>query len=269
MVSFRAPAGSDTSSSSPSSPKCVNFGGVTGVSRQVTNHEHWSIYTFECHAAECPSCTDAYMRYKGGKKLCIEGDWLAKNVCSQLYRKDGQIYCRFKEDGQKVRVEMPNGYESCKSLLKAVEKAARHRNPFLTTEKRSDPQPSQREPRMPSISARGRPQPILPTTVSTSNSLSARTDHSASTMRQFISVTPADLQDWHVPTSASDLAVKPPRYTTTASSSAAGKRGSLYDADIARLFTEEQPTYNLEVREPSRKHSGHHRRRRPASGIFF
>lgn len=255
MVSYTRPPRSDSSNSSaPSSPKVVNFGDVS-VSRQVTNEEHWSLYSFEFHASQCSSCADPYVRYKAGKKLCKEGDRLARDVTGVIYRRDGEAYSRTKEEGKKVRIELPGGYDRTRELLRAVEKGVRHKKPFITAQKQSTPEP---EPRTPDVSPRGN-RPSTGTIPSTSMPIKQPVREAQPLPEPF---------DWRPSNPVQQMRwyAEPTRNTS--------KRGSLYADDMARLLEREklegQLSYKIEVREPRpRHHTGHHRVHRPQSGLWF
>jgi hypothetical protein len=94
---------------------------VTGVTRQLTNDEHWTLYYFEDHASKCPSCYNPAAVHKSGRQLCDDGRELAYNVAALLFRlrEDGHVYAE--EDEQFVRVEMPSKYEHVAGLFKAVQ----------------------------------------------------------------------------------------------------------------------------------------------------
>jgi hypothetical protein len=94
---------------------------VTGVSRQLTNDEHWILYYFEEHASQCPLCYNPAAVQKSGRTLCDVGRDLACRVAALLFRlhKDGHVYAE--EEEQFVRVEMPAKYEHVAGLFKAVQ----------------------------------------------------------------------------------------------------------------------------------------------------
>ena len=94
---------------------------VTGVTRQLTNDEHWTLYYFEDHASKCPACYNPAAVHKSRRQLCDDGRELACNVAALLFRlrEDGQVYAE--EDEQFVRVEMPAKYEHVAGLFKAVQ----------------------------------------------------------------------------------------------------------------------------------------------------
>jgi len=109
----------------------VGFAGVTGISRPLSNDEHWSLYYFEAHAAKCSSCFDPLKVSRSGKKLCDKGHQLAIEVASLIFHKDGKCYSHTRDGEQEVRVEVPHGYDQTSSLLKAIQRAIRHGERFV------------------------------------------------------------------------------------------------------------------------------------------
>lgn len=105
---------------------------VTGISRPVNNEEHWTLYYFEAHAAQCRFCELPLQVATSGRQLCDEGHQLAIDVAELIFRqKDGKVYSHVKDRGQEVRVEIPHGYEQTLSLLKAIQRASRKKERFL------------------------------------------------------------------------------------------------------------------------------------------
>lgn len=98
---------------------------VTGVSRQLTNEEHWTLFYFEDHASKCPLCYNPVAVQQSGRALCDDGRDLAISVAALLFRlrADGHVYA--KEEHQYVRVEMPAKYEHASGLFKAIEASKR------------------------------------------------------------------------------------------------------------------------------------------------
>jgi hypothetical protein len=94
---------------------------VTGVSRQLNNEEHWTLFYFEQHASTCHACYNPAAVQKAGRQLCEEGRKLACTVAALLFRlcEDGHVYAE--EEEQFVRVEMPAKYEHVSGLFKAVQ----------------------------------------------------------------------------------------------------------------------------------------------------
>ncbi|QDS72278.1 hypothetical protein FKW77_006449 [Venturia effusa] len=105
---------------------------VTGVSRPVNNEEHWILYYFEAHAAQCPTCENPLQVSRSGRQLCDEGHQLAIDVAQLIFRqKDGNVYSHVRDHEQEVRVEIPHGYDQTLSLLKAIQRASRKKERFL------------------------------------------------------------------------------------------------------------------------------------------
>jgi hypothetical protein len=112
--------------------RAVGFAGVTGISRPLSNDEHWSLYYFEAHASKCSACFDPLKVARQGKKLCDKGHNFAIEVASLIFRnKDGECYSHVRDGQQEVRVEIPHGYDQTSSLLKAIQRAIRHGERFI------------------------------------------------------------------------------------------------------------------------------------------
>ncbi|KAF2429341.1 hypothetical protein EJ08DRAFT_698481 [Tothia fuscella] len=225
-------------SRSPESPK-VAFAGVTGMSRPLRNDEHWSLYYFEKHAVECRSCHDPLKVSRAGKQLCDKGHQLAIDVASLIFRrKDGDVYSRTREEGQEVRVEIPQGYDQTLSLLRAIQRAIQKGERFV--------KPHSHDKHY-----------HVPSRITTEKVKHDRKDE----------IKPASK-----PTKSYDtLLVEPtsptrrPRERAPQVYHSDSKRGSLYAVDMGELERaekrEEKLRYNLEVRQP---HSSHHRRHVPS-----
>lgn len=119
----------------PSSPKsakvCFAEGDVTGILRPLTNDEHWTLYYFESHAAQCRSCHEPLHVSKEGRRLCDTGHDLAINVAGLIFRtKDGKFHSR--QDRQRdIRLEIPGDYVETISLLKAIQRRAKKGEHFV------------------------------------------------------------------------------------------------------------------------------------------
>ncbi|KAF2098226.1 hypothetical protein NA57DRAFT_77018 [Rhizodiscina lignyota] len=287
MPSTHRPSSAPSSApSSPSSPKQVNFAGKTGVTdvlRAASTKEHWTFYEFERHAAECRSCADPYARYKAGKRLCRDGNMFAADVDTYIYCKEGKVYSRVRDNGQKVRVEIPSGYDRTSSLLKAIERGSKSRHPFLSAEKPKE-QPASPRDQAP-VSPRGHHSPNLERVVPVM--ASPRVHHSPTMER----VVPVPVSRRYSTTLPARQPVQPPqpyaypesldwRYPYAQrpfyeADEGASTRGSLYETDIALMQERERReaaiAYNLEVREPARHISSGSRHHRPHrhSGIFW
>lgn len=238
MVSWES-APSSANSSTPSSPKAVQFAGVAGVSRPATTDEHWACYYYEQHAADCRSCREPYVRYKAGKKLCRDGNKLAATISHHLYQKDGDVYSRIKEEGQKPRVEKPSGYDRSWLLLKAIEKGLKHGRPFLASEKQASSESKKHDRR---------------------DSLSPRDHH----VRPVYARKPVESYEERRPEYALPLRqvqTEPELYTNQPNPfqyqqyDHNANRGSLYDTELARMIEREQQEaqmgYKMEIREPT------------------
>lgn len=270
----RAPS-STSSSSTPSSPKAVNFAGVSGVSRPVTHEEQWACYYFELHAYECNSCRSPYERYKAGKRLCSEGNRLAAAMSGLLYRKDGQVYSRVKENGRMPRVEKPAQYDCSWSLLKAIEKGAKHQRPFLSAQKseksRTHTESGTRD-RKDSLSPRTQQaRPVSARKPSAPAETYARMPEYTLPLRQ-VHTTPV-LDPYTAVQST--LQYNPFAYQEYEAAEPTN-RGSLYETELARIIQrderESRNAYKLDVPERAPKLSARgsvRRKSRPVSGLFF
>jgi hypothetical protein len=96
---------------------------VTGVSRQLTNTEHWTLFYFEQHASQCPSCYNPEEVQKQNRQLCDQGRDLAVAVAGLLFRlrRDGKVVARDEGLHQHVCIEMPAKYEHVSGLFRAIE----------------------------------------------------------------------------------------------------------------------------------------------------
>lgn len=209
---------------------------VTGYSRPVTNDEHWTLYYFEDHAANCSQCHDPYRVHKSGNRLCDKGHELAINVARIVYyskSRDG-VFSRNKEDQQEIRVEIPAKYVETLGLLQAIQRALRYGEHWLK------PQSYDKTYLVP---------PRHQHTDYTGHSSS---DESKSSQRSRGS-------------SSSEYETriaepKPRQRSRRDSMLDDSKRGSLYAKDMSELLEqhkrEQKLKYNLEVRQPSsRRHS--------------
>lgn len=113
---------------SPSlSPRGVHFPSttslVTSYSRPLTSTEAWSLYYFETHARNCSKCFDPYARQTAGKNLCTRGSALAQDTALHVKQgSDSHVYSTQSDRSKSDRVEVPPGYDSTRSLLKALRK---------------------------------------------------------------------------------------------------------------------------------------------------
>lgn len=217
-----------SSRSSKASNAGVAFAGVTGVSRPLSNDEHWSLYYFEAHAAQCDSCYKPLEVSRSGKKLCDEGHQLAIDVAAMIFRRsDGEVYSRVRDGEQEVRVEIPHGYDQTLSLLKAIQRALKNGQRFVKPE--SHDRTYLVGSRRPTEKVKhDRAMPVKPTS-------------SSAKPYDTITVEPT-------------LSARRPRHQQH-DSRRDSKRGSLYGIDMGELERAEQRDqklrYNLEVRAPT------------------
>ena len=117
------PSRSNLAPASPSSPKAVRF--APAESRPLTQAEAWSLYHFEKHANGCRACHNPLDGAREGRRLCEAGMSLARDVAGYMYRLDGAVYSRTRDDHKLVQVEMPSGYTHVNQLLRSTERAPR------------------------------------------------------------------------------------------------------------------------------------------------
>jgi hypothetical protein len=117
----------------PSFPRHVAFAPTQSVSRPARDEEHEAIRNFARHASHCEHCADAHGSYRAGMTLCERGHRYARHVNDLLYSSKGRVFSVLDEyDGRggqqpPAEVEIPRGYESVRSLLKALERGLRLR----------------------------------------------------------------------------------------------------------------------------------------------
>lgn len=116
----------NTTPSPPPSPKAVRF--APTASRQITSTEHWSLWHFENHARICVTCYDPLAIYLRNGQLCSLGHDLAQDVAVHVYHKAGEIYSTEKDKQKDVRVELPQGFDQVRRLLKGMEYRLRSSN---------------------------------------------------------------------------------------------------------------------------------------------
>jgi len=220
----------------PASPK-VGFVGVTGISRPVTNEEHWSLYYFEAHAVQCDACQHPLAVAKEGRQLCDEGHRLAIDVAEFLIylHKDGEVYSRVRDGEKEVRVEVPHDYKQTLSLLKAINRATRRGEKF-PTKPRSLDRHYLVEPRM-------------------------STEKSKREYKDDVKPSPRQHYETIIRAPTSPKPLHRERESTN-DLVADSKRGSLYGLDMGELEKAErrdqQLRYNIEVREPTFKSPRRH-----------
>jgi len=213
-------------STSPRSPR-VSFaeGLITSVCRPLRSSEHWTLYYFETHAANCKHCFEPLSVSRLGKQLCEEGNELAVDVARLIFcRRDGSVYSREKEGSRDVRVELPHNYAQTMGLLMAIQRALRKGQTFI-------------KPR--------------------SQDRSYYVPERRSRTPEIISRTPEPMPRYEVrEATPSPDRVKPRSDREDQDDYSKLRRGSLYGSDmmdIERAKREARATlrYNLEVREPS------------------
>ncbi|TID20674.1 hypothetical protein E2P81_ATG05303 [Venturia nashicola] len=209
---------------------------VTGISRPVNNEEHWILYYFEAHAAQCRACEHPLQVSRSGRQLCNKGHQLATDVAELIFRhKDGKVYSHVKDCEQEVRVEIPHGYEQTLSLLKAIQRASKKKERFLH---KSHDRHYSVGSRIPTDQKTKRESRDLPR---------SKEETKPSPQPQFETVVVKPLSPW-----------RPQRREfepLPESSKDRSKRGSLYGMDMGELEKaerrEQRLRYNLEVRRPT------------------
>lgn len=200
---------------------------VSAVSRPVNAEESWAAHHFETHAQKCAYCRNPYEVHRNHDQLCEIGHRLAQDVASFLYQlPDGKTYSTMEEDNKLVQIEVPSGYVQVRGLLKAIERSLRHRSrtPFVSMD------------RTYYIPAR---TPV--------RSRSVKIDQDSKHKSRPRS---GEIVDWPSSPKTQKAVVE--------IDSAASKRGSLYEQDIA-LQRRNAKNYKIEVREPSVRDLREHR----------
>ena len=258
------------SQSPPSSPKEVRFaqsssGLVTGVSRQLTSTEHWSLYHFETHALACSTCHDPLRVYLSGGRLCDTGHALAQDVAEHVYHQAGEIYSTTREKQKAVRVELPPGYDQTRGLLKGLERHLRSSRPIVSYDRSYpvSPRPTSREPEY----NNGRREVVIEPADSRRPQDSTRRKDSSSRRESSGSKEASGRRSKHKPTRYNTTVVQEretePEPSSSRQPERTERRGSLYAEDQER----KQRVYKVETREPkwerqkedNRRDSGYHR----------
>ncbi|KAF2760236.1 hypothetical protein EJ05DRAFT_498202 [Pseudovirgaria hyperparasitica] len=184
---------------------------VQSICRPTTETENTVLEHFEYHARTCHYCHKPYEAFRQGHQLCTTGHQFAQDVAAYLCNIGSDTYST-RDDYQRVRVEIPVGFDETRGLLKAIERSlrSRSRGPFVSMD------------RSYMVQSRTGEQP-KPVSISQTHKSSRR--HS----REVV-----DWPDYHVP------AVVTP---------ASSKRGSHYEADLAQQ-RKDYHRYHVEVREP-------------------
>lgn len=233
-----------TTKTAPASPKAVTFAPAALVklnAREPNNAEAWSLYHYEGHAARCIDCHNPLE----GRRPCATGQAYARDVAEQVFRKDGEVYSRQKENDKFVRVRVPNEYTQLPQLLRLMERGGRPSSrPVVSYE----PSPARRpaEPR----SDRYEDTRTRVTLETASSEHRHRGSKHRSTKYAIVDAEDDQLE----PTSSRP--VQPPQ----------DRRGSLYYDDMQHKQRRE--AYRVEVREPERKErrTG---KERPQSGFWM
>lgn len=223
--------------SPPPSPKAVRFAPSSTqiASRPLTNTEEWSLWHFEHHASKCRTCYDPWRSYKESTRLCSEGHALAQDVAINVVYKSGDIYATKEEDRKLVRVEIKPGYWHVLGLLKSMDyhlRSSSRRQPVVSYDKPV----SARYPRDYKSDKRDRRETVIVEPASSRPERKSSHRGSRHPSKRYETVVVDDDVDAAGPSSPST------KYKE--------RRGSLYDAEMARL--ERDKRYRVEVREPER-----------------
>jgi hypothetical protein len=247
-----APQRSNLAPSSPGSPKAVRFEPSTKAkARALTLTEAWSLYHFETHARQCTHCYNPNDALREGRRLCATGDSLAQDVAEHVYRVEGNIYSRTKENHKLVQVELPSQYTQVPQLLRVREKAARtsHRTvPIIHSYDTTYPVSAHRL----TPEARDEYQEATRVIIEPNRSDGKSHRRSKHKSTRYKTVVVED-----------DLEETARRQTTPTTPTMNERRGSLYYDDIQRQ--ERRQAYRVEVREPEQRER---RRERPKSGFW-
>lgn len=230
--------------SPPPSPKAVRFApsSAQGVSRPLTNTEEWSIWNFEHHASKCRTCYDPYGIYKEGGRLCSEGHALAQDVAINVFYKAGDIYATRKEEQKLVRVELKPGYWHVLGLLRSMDhhlRSSSRRQPVVSYDRNypvSARYPRERVSEYTSDRRERRETVIVEPASSKPERRSSHRGSQHPTKRYEPVVVSEDVE------------ARQPSSSTTKYKE---HRGTLYEADTARLGKDKG--YRVEVREPERR----------------
>ena len=230
-------------SSPPPSPKAVRFAPsssdvVTGVSRQLTPPEAWSLYYFESHARQCHECQDPLRVHLKGGRLCDTGHALAQDVAIHVYHHAGEVYSREKDDHKLVRVELPPGYDQVRGLLKSMDRYIRSSNRTRPIISYDSNYPVSARRRSSPERPRTRDEPASVIVEPTSSQRPQRTKSTKSKTKPsgYKTVVQDDVQPEPEPLR------RPTRDQ---------RRGSLYEDDLKR--ERKDKGYRVEIREPERE----------------
>lgn len=237
---------SNIAPASPGSPKKVAFAPcIKAEARQLTHPEAWSLYNFEAHARQCPDCYDP----REGQSLCATGHGLAQDVAEHVYRKDGIVYSKKKDNHKLVQVDLPRDYTQVPRLLKSMERALRttHRTVPIISYDQTYPVSARRTTKVDDEYDDGRKNVVVEPARSGSKHQS-RTKHK--TTRYKTVVVNEDVE------ASASRQPDPVRKE---------RRGSLYYEDLEKQRKE---PYRVEIREPERRERRRDRER-PRSEYFL
>ncbi|KAK4549461.1 hypothetical protein LTR36_006458 [Oleoguttula mirabilis] len=231
--------------SSPGSPKAVHFATLEKAKpRALTPTEAWSLYHFEAHAGQCRDCYGPLEVHQQGRRLCATGHGLAQDVAEHVYRQDGVVYSRKKDNHKLVRVDMPHNYPQLSQLLKTMDRAIRS------------------APRTVPIVSYDRTYPVSARrTAPEAND--AYEDERAEVVIEPAVTTPSRHKSKQKSTRYTTVVLEEDVEATTTLRKE--RRGSLYYDDMQRQRKE---AYKVEIREPERSKESR-RRERPKSGFWL
>ncbi|KAK0821183.1 hypothetical protein LTR91_017422 [Friedmanniomyces endolithicus] len=230
--------------SSPGSPKAVRFApSAKAEPRALLPIEAWSLYHLETH---CRQCDDCYAPFHV-RNLCAIGHGLASDLAEHVYRLDGKVYSRTKDNHKLVQVELPREYVHVAQLLKSMESVPRTTSraaPVISYD-RTYPAPARRITLDEEDDYReGTKVTIEPEPARTHSKTQSHSKHRSTRYRTVI------VED-------EDTAARTPVQKE--------RRGSLYYDDMLRQRKEE---YEVEIRQPHRKERRRDRER-PVSGFWL
>ncbi|GAJ02114.1 unnamed protein product, partial [marine sediment metagenome] len=220
------------------SPKTVHFApAVKAQSRALLPVEAWSLYHFEAHCRKCNDCYNPLDAAAEGRRLCSEGLSLGRDVAEHVYRQDGVVYSRKKDNHKLVQVDLPKDYTQVPQLLRMVARRTAQRTVPVVT---YDPVPARRP--TPEEDERTK------VTIEPARSKSHRSSKHKSTRYKTV-VVQEDVE--------STAATKP---------APKERRGSLYYEDMERRRKE---AYDIEIRQPEQRKERRRDRDRPLSGFWL
>ncbi|TKA73739.1 hypothetical protein B0A55_05456 [Friedmanniomyces simplex] len=232
---------SNIAPSSPGSPKAVRFAPSTKAEpRALLPIEAWSLYHFETHCRQCNECYGP----SEGRRLCPTGHGLAQDVAEHVYRLDGNVYSRKKDNHKLVQVEISPDYTQVAQLLKSTERPSRtsHRAAPVISYDRTYPVPARRTtPEENYDYEEGTRVTMEPARSKTQS----RSKHKSTRYKTVI------VEEDDAPAARTPVSKE--------------RRGSLYYDDMARQRKE---AYEVEIRQPDRKER-RREREPPKSGFWL